>query len=241
MLCEVTSPHVSVAFVADLVPREVGEQWLKYFRQELPTVAFKANTQHQSGNLQHSKLRAGRSARKTPVAKTAEDGLKGSGCLGADTLIQLLKNYARNAGLKTSVTVGVVGLPNVGKSSVINSLKRARVAQVGNTPGVTRGIQEVHLDKHIKLLDSPGIVFSSADSEGAAALRNAIKIERLEDPITPVGEILSRVAAKQLMALYKISAFEGTDQFLQHIAEARGKLKRGGIPDMKVSMPARPV
>lgn len=49
---------------------------------------------------------------------------------GADSLLQLLKNYARNAGLKSALTVGVVGLPNVGKSSVINSLKRSRVAQV---------------------------------------------------------------------------------------------------------------
>lgn len=73
------------------------------------------------------------------------------------------------------VRPGIVGLPNVGKSSLINSLKRARVAAVGNTPGVTRAAQEVHLDKHVKLLDSPGIVFS-AGSSPAAALRNCVKV-----------------------------------------------------------------
>jgi nuclear GTP-binding protein len=88
--------------------------------------------------------------------------------------------------LKTGVVVGVVGFPNVGKSSLINSLKRTRVASVGATPGVTKAMQEIHLDKHVKLLDCPGIVFASpGDNEASATLRNCTKVERLADPITP--------------------------------------------------------
>lgn len=99
-------------------------------------------------------------------------------------MIQLLKNYCRSMGVKTGITVGIIGYPNVGKSSVINSLKRTRAVQVGATPGLTKSMQEVHLDKLVKLLDCPGIVFNTGSGVDAV-LRNAVKIEQLEDPLAP--------------------------------------------------------
>lgn len=88
--------------------------------------------------------------------------------------------------IKKSITVGVIGLPNVGKSSLINSLKRAHVANVGSTPGLTRSMQEVQLDKNVKLLDCPGVVMlRSSDNNATIALRNCKRIEKLEDPISP--------------------------------------------------------
>lgn len=212
----------SLRFIyADLVPQEVIQEWLTYFREELPTVAFKCSTQQQSSNL-------GRKGLQTSSSGSSE-------CLGADLLLQLLKNYARSkGGLKTSITVGVVGLPNVGKSSLINSLKRARVAQVGNTPGITRNIQEVHLDRQVTLLDSPGIVFSESGADGmaAAALRNALKVESLDDPVLPVTEIVRRCPKKQLMVIYKVPTFKDAEDFLAHVATARGKLRPGGTVDI---------
>lgn len=212
----------------DLVPRDVVEDWLKYLRNEYPTIAFKASTQNQRSHLGQLNI-------STDIA--TDSVLNSSECLGADTLIKLLKNYCRNANIKTSITVGVIGFPNVGKSSVINSLKRSKVCGVGSTPGVTKSAQQIHLDKNIKLLDCPGIVFTQARKDGKDAaevlLRNCVKVELLEDPVTPVELIVSRCKPEQLMELYGISEFETSHEFLLKLASSRGKLKRGGIPDIE--------
>jgi len=113
----------------DLIPKEIAERWLKYLRNEFPTVAFKASTQMQRQKLCQSKV---------PVNVASEDLLKSSSCVGAGTLLKLLGNYCRHNDIKSSITVGIVGFPNVGKSSVINSLKRSKACNVGSIPGVTK-------------------------------------------------------------------------------------------------------
>ena len=66
-------------------------------------------------------------------------------------LIQLLKNDSRSHNIKKAITVGVVGYPNVGKSSLINSLKRSRAVGVSAQAGFTKVVQEVKLDKKVML------------------------------------------------------------------------------------------
>ncbi|GLT24976.1 hypothetical protein SLA2020_001350 [Shorea laevis] len=207
----------------DLVPREAVEKWLKYLREELPAVAFKCSTQEQRSNLGWKSSKA---AKPSNILQTSD-------CLGAETLIKLLKNYSRSHELKKSITVGVIGLPNVGKSSLINSLKRCHVANVGATPGLTRSMQEVQLDKSVKLLDCPGVVMlRSAGNDAAIALRNCKRIEKLDDPIAPVKEILKLCQERLLVTIYKIPSFNSVDEFLQNVATVRGKLKKGGIIDV---------
>lgn len=114
---------------ADLVPRENLDKWLKYLRRSGPATAFKASTQDQNNRLGRRKFAKGANTEKL---------LQGSPCVGADLLMSMLANYCRNKGIKTSIRVGIVGIPNVGKSSIINSLTRGRACSVGCTPGVTR-------------------------------------------------------------------------------------------------------
>lgn len=72
---------------SDLVPREAVEKWLKYLREELPTVAFKCSTQEQNSNL---------GWKSSSKAVKTGSLLQTSDCLGAETLIKLLKNYSRS-------------------------------------------------------------------------------------------------------------------------------------------------
>ena len=78
--------------------------------------------------------------------------------VGAENLLELIKNYSKNEGIKRAVTIGVLGYPNVGKSSVINSLKKSKAAGVSSVAGFTKSLQTIKLDSQVKIIDSPGVI-----------------------------------------------------------------------------------
>lgn len=221
---------VMVLNKVDLVPKGVAEKWLTHLRQSFPCVAFKASTQKQGKHLG-----------RTPgvdAEMASQEALQSSKCIGADALLQLLKNYCRSAGTKTAITVGVVGFPNVGKSSIINSLKREKATGVSPHPGFTKAMQEVVIDRNIKLLDCPGIIFAGNEehTQGSGlVLRNCIGVDQIEDPVAALEDLHSKCKAEFLMEFYAIRKFETADEFICLIAHKLGRLKKGGIPDREAA------
>lgn len=201
----------------DLVPRSVVSDWLTYLRRSHPTIAIKANSQ----------MTASKESASTSLATVS------SIPVGMDGLLQLLKNYARTGGTggksKTTIVAGIIGYPNVGKSSIINALKRSRAVGVSPRPGFTTCMQEVVLDRNVRLLDSPGVVFD----DRSAMLGNCVDAESIDDPIHPVAALLERCNHASLLMTYNIPAFPVGDtmSFLALVAKVHGRVLKGGIPD----------
>uniref|UniRef100_A0A1A9V509 Guanine nucleotide-binding protein-like 3 homolog n=1 Tax=Glossina austeni TaxID=7395 RepID=A0A1A9V509_GLOAU len=209
---------------ADLVPKENLSNWLKYFRRLGPVTAFKASTQDQNSKLGRRKFKQ----------MCTDKAMQGSICLGGELLMSMLGNYCRNKGIKTSIKVGVVGIPNVGKSSIINSLIRGKSCSVGCTPGITRAVQEVALDSKITLIDCPGIVFTNnLKSENVpAVLKNAQRVGDVKDPFTAAESILKRASKEFFCKLYDITVYETFEEFFAKKATRMGKLMKKGVPDV---------
>lgn len=83
---------------------------------------------------------------------------------GKGSLIQLLRQFDNFHKDKKNIAIGFIGYPNVGKSSVINTLRKKQVCKVAPVPGETKVWQYISLTKRINLIDCPGIVYNSDDT-----------------------------------------------------------------------------
>lgn len=157
---------------------------------------------------------------------------------GKGALISLLRQFGKLHEDKKQISVGVIGYPNVGKSSVINTLISKKSCKVAPIPGETKIWQYITLFKRISLIDCPGVVVDTAgDTETDSVLKGVVRAERLDHPEDFIPAIVDRVKREHIAGQYKFSKDDTkwvtTTQLLETIATKAGRLRKGGDPCLR--------
>lgn len=168
----------------------------------------------------------------------------GAGKIVEPKLILLSKEKVekyKNKGIKYTPKAMVIGVPNCGKSTLINNLCGESRTITGNRPGVTRGKQVLTLKSGIQLIDTPGTLWPSLDNEVTA--RNLALIGSIKDDVVNTIELacefiefLKVEYPVVLQDRYKLDNIDCSSvEILEKISKKRGLLLKGGIADMEKS------
>ena len=194
----------------DLALEKQTKKWIDYFSKDYPTVAL------------NSKKGIGISSLEEKI----------------NNLHYKIEKKAENKGRKNKdIKVMIIGIPNVGKSALINSLSGKKQVKTGDKPGVTRGKQWIKLNKNIRLLDTPGILWPNLDDDEISyklAITAAIDSDRY-DKETAAYRLIKYILDMNSSILednYKVETL-GIHPYdiLLEIAKKRGCLMSGGRID----------
>ncbi|KAJ3071549.1 GTPase required for pre-60S ribosomal subunit nuclear export and maturation [Podochytrium sp. JEL0797] len=152
---------------------------------------------------------------------------------GKGSLIQLLRQFANLHSDKKQISVGFVGYPNTGKSSIINTLRNKKVCNVAPLPGETKIWQYITLMKRIYLIDCPGIVYPDPkDTETDIILKGVVRVENIQQAEDHIAGVLARVRTDYIQRTYEIESWTDHVDFLTQIAKKSGRLLKMGEPDI---------
>lgn len=152
--------------------------------------------------------------------------------IGIESLRRKILYEAKEMDLPDEPRIGIVGYPNVGKSSIINALAGRAKTKVSSTSGTTRGNQWINTGD-LKIIDSPGVI-PMDDKESKLGLISAKDPEKLKSPERVAIEILEFVTSKNKKVVeeyYKTKLSEDFYEAFLEIGKKRGFLGKGGIVD----------
>ncbi|WP_084111871.1 ribosome biogenesis GTPase YlqF [Paramaledivibacter caminithermalis] len=204
-------PKIIILNKSDLSDSKVLNNWIEYYKKRgIKSIPINSITGEGMNNL----IDAVKSAAKEKIDNMKSKGRK-----------------------VRPIRVMIVGIPNVGKSSLINKLAGKKTAKTGNKPGVTKGKQWIRIRKDLELFDTPGILWPKIEDENVGlnlAFTGAIKDEILDiDEIcVKLLEKLSIRYPENLKNRYKLDKLEEDPVInMEYIGKKRGCIKAGGIID----------
>ncbi len=204
-------PRLILLNKADLADKSITEEWIQYYRKQGVT-ALAINSQ--TGANTKEIVAASQDLLKEKIERMKRKGLK-----------------------PRAIRAMIVGIPNVGKSTLINRLAGRNIAKTGNTPGVTKAQQWIKVGKVLELLDTPGILwpkFEDQETGYKLALTGAIKdtILNLQDICVYGLRFLERNYPDRLLERYRLEEIpEDIVELFNEIGKRRGCLMSGGEVD----------
>lgn len=203
-------PRVIILNKTDLSSESENAKWLDYYRKNnIPVVSINANT-----------------------GKGIKDLIKMT-----NKVMEPKRKRDRERGIESNMTRAmIIGIPNVGKSTLINSLVGKKSAKIGNRPGITRSNQWIRVQDSFQLLDTPGVLWPKFQTEDLAlnlAYTGAIKDEIL-DKETLCLKFIEKMMTKYpelLVERYGIEIGDTPLETMELIAKRRGAILRGNEID----------
>ncbi|MDF2857745.1 MAG: GTPase [Neobacillus sp.] len=205
-------PRLVLLNKADMADKEATREWIKYF--------------------------AGKGIKALAINSQAGEGMKEI-VQASHEILKEKFDRMRAKGVKNprAIRAMIVGIPNAGKSTLINRLAKKNIAKTGNTPGVTKAQQWIKVGKELELLDTPGILWPKFEDQEVGkklAVTGAIKdtLLNLHDLVIFSLTFLEKYYPERLKERYKLDAVpENIVEMFDHIGLLRGCLKEGGVVD----------
>ena len=148
-------------------------------------------------------------------------------------MIALLRQFSSLHASRKQISVGLIGYPNVGKSSVINTLRKKKVCTVAPIPGETKVWQYITLMKRIYLIDCPGVVPpNQGDSPEDILLKGVARVENVQNPEQYIAAVLRKAKPQHIERTYDVGDFSTATEFLEMLARKGGRLLKGGEADV---------